>query len=92
MININELIKKAILDKDQIKLDTYRMLKSAILEFQKAKNAQEFNEDVELKIIKKMIKQRQEVAQVYKQSGRDDLAATELAQSVVLRDLLPLEK
>ena len=92
MININELIKKAILDKNQIKLDTYRMLKSAILEFQKAKNAQEFNEDVELKIIKKMIKQRQEVAQVYKQSGRDDLAATELAQSVVLRDLLPLEK
>ncbi len=49
------------------------------------------NEDESIAVIRKQIKQRQDSIELYKQGGREDLAATEQAEIDVLQKYLPAE-
>ena len=40
-------------------------------------------------MIQKLVKQRKDSATIYKEQGRDDLAAPELAESAVIEQFLP---
>ena len=54
-----------------------------------ADNDSELDDAVCLEILAKMIKQREESAQVYEESGRLELAERERAEMDVIRDFLP---
>ena len=84
---INADIKAAMLAKDSAKLEGLRAIKSAILMMKTS--AEGNTPDAELKALQKMVKQRRETAELYKNQQRDDLASVELAQAAVIEGYLP---
>ncbi len=83
-------IKAAMLAREKDKLNALRAIKSAILlELTKEGGQEELDEAVGLKILQKLYKQRQESAAIYKQQGREDLAAEEEVQAKVIEAYLP---
>lgn len=84
-------IKSAMLAKDQRALEALRAVKAEILLLKTAKDAKPITEDVELKLLQRLAKQRQEAADIYRNSGREDLAAEELAQLKVISQFLPAQ-
>ena len=87
---ITEDIKKAMLAKDKVRLDTLRGIKKELLEAKTAKGADgNVSEDAGLKIMQKMVKQRKESAAIYEGMGRQDMAESELAQAAVIEEYLP---
>lgn len=89
MINIDELIKNSIKNKDLISLKVYRNLKSDILVFKTQKNAPEYNESVEISIIKKYYSKMEDAEKQYFQAGREDLVKSCREELEVLKKLLP---
>jgi len=87
---INDEIKKAMLAKDSVRLETLRGIKKEFLEAITSKGAQhELDEEKTNAILQKMAKQRQDSADIYKQQNREDLAEVELAQLRVIQEYLP---
>lgn len=89
MIDINAKIMGAMKAHDKVASETYKMLKAKILEFKTAKNAKEYTDAEEIVLIRKMIDDRMNSANIYKTNNRQDLADAELAQADVLQELLP---
>lgn len=89
MIDINAKIMEAMKSHNKVESETYKLLKAKILEFKTAKNAKEYNETEEINLIRKMIDDRMNSAEIYKNNNRQDLANDELAQADVLQALLP---
>lgn len=90
MINIEELIKTSMKERqERAVIDTYRAIKAKILEFKTQKNAPVYDEAAEVKLLQKMLKERQESANIYKTNGREDLANNELLQADVISKLIP---
>jgi uncharacterized protein YqeY len=87
---ITEEIKKAMLAKDKVRLDALRGVKKEFLEAKTAKGtADELADDKAIAILQKMVKQRKESAEIYKEQGREDLAETEIEQMKVIQEYLP---
>ncbi len=83
-------MKTAMKAKDQTALTALRAVKSAILLAKTESGAgTELTEEQELKILQKQVKQRRDSAAVFKEQGRDDLAAPELAEAEVISQFLP---
>ena len=83
-------LKDAMKAKDQVALQALRAVKSAILLAQTESGAKvDLTEDQELKILQKQVKQRRDSASIYKEQGREDLAAPELAEADVIAQFLP---
>lgn len=89
MINIDELIKNSIKNKDSVSLKVYRNLKSDILVFKTQKNAPEYNEFAEISIIKKYYSKMEDAEKQYFQAGREDLVKSCREELEVLKKLLP---
>ncbi|MDR1793508.1 MAG: GatB/YqeY domain-containing protein [Bacteroidales bacterium] len=88
---INGDIKTAMLAKDKDKLNALRAIKSAILLLKSEKNAQQIDEDAELKTLQKLAKARKEAAQIYQTQNRKDLYDEEMAQYQVIAQYLPAQ-
>ncbi|HCQ28960.1 MAG TPA: glutamyl-tRNA amidotransferase, partial [Flavobacteriales bacterium] len=86
---INNDIKEAMKAKDKEKLFALRAVKSALLLAATEKGNQEISEDAEVKILQKLVKQRLDSAQIYKEQGREDMAQEELFQAEVIKKYLP---
>jgi len=87
---IDQEIKKAMLAKDQAKLRGLRAIKAAILLARTEKgSAEEITEDTEMKILQRLIKQRKESADIYKQQGREDLSVIEEEEIEVISQFMP---
>lgn len=87
---INADIKSAMLAKEKDKLNALRAIKSAILlELTKEGGANGVSEEAGLKILGKLHKQRAEASAIFKQQGREDLAAEEDVQAKVIEAYLP---
>jgi uncharacterized protein YqeY len=88
---INADIKQAMIARESEKLEALRAIKAALLLAKTSKDAVggEISEEAGMKIIQKLIKQRQESADIYKSSGRSDLAEQELYQASVISNYLP---
>jgi uncharacterized protein len=84
---INADIKTAMLAKEAQKLEALRAIKSAILLLKTSPEG--YSDDTELKAMQKMVKQRKETAEIYKEQGRADLADTELYQAGIIEAYLP---
>lgn len=89
MLNIDELIKNSIKNKDSVSLKVYRNLKSDILIFKTQKNAPEYNESAEISIIKKYYSKMEDAEKQYFQAGREDLVKSCREELEVLKKLLP---
>ncbi len=83
-------IKSAMLAKDKVRLEALRGIKKEFLEAKTAKGADgELADDMAMKILAKMVKQRKESAQIYTEQNRPDLAEPELAEAAVIETYLP---
>jgi uncharacterized protein len=89
-IRINEEIKKAMLAREQERLEALRAIKAAIL-LEKTKEGATgvMGEEAELKILQKLVKQRRESADIYAGANREDLAKKELFEASVIETFLP---
>ena len=72
------------------RLEALRGIKKEFIEAKTAKGSDgELHDDVALKILSKMAKQRRESAQIYTEQNRPDLAEPELAEAAVIESYLP---
>lgn len=87
---ISEDIKKAMLAKEKVKLETLRGIKKEFLEAKTAKGSDgTLSDENAIKIIQKMVKQRKDAAQIFKEQNRFDLYENEIAEVEVLETYLP---
>jgi uncharacterized protein YqeY len=87
---IDQEIKKAMLAKNQAQLRGLRAIKAAFLLARTEKGSSEdMTEESEAKIIQKLIKQRRESSDIYKEQGRADLALVEDEEIEVINQFLP---
>lgn len=86
-------LKEAIKAKDATRVSTLRLVTAAIKDRDIAARTGDNPDGVSdteiLAILAKMIRQRQESADVYEQAGRLDLAGQERAEIVILKEYLP---
>ncbi|MEE4257828.1 MAG: GatB/YqeY domain-containing protein [Bacteroidales bacterium] len=87
---INEDIKATMLAKDAKKLEALRAIKSGLLLLKTGKGAAgEIPHDLEMGLLKKLVKQRRESAAIYREKGRTDLAEEEEFQASIIETYLP---
>lgn len=87
---INDDIKAAMLARDKKSLEALRAVKAAILLAKTDKGSEgDISEDAEMGILKKLVKQRKDAAELYVSQGREDLAAEEKFQLSVIEKYLP---
>ncbi|MCB0396545.1 MAG: GatB/YqeY domain-containing protein [Flavobacteriales bacterium] len=87
---IDQDIKAAMLARESQKLTALRAIKAALLLARTEKGpAHEPDEAEEVRILQKLLKQRQEAAAIYTEQGREDLAANEHAEAAFISKYLP---
>jgi hypothetical protein len=87
---VMDKMKAAMKAKDTIALQALRAVKAAFLVAKTATGVQEeITEEQEIKIIQKQVKQRKDSVAIFIKQNREDLAAPELAEIVVLEQFLP---
>jgi uncharacterized protein YqeY len=88
--NIMTAMKTAMKSKDTVALTALRSIKSAILIAQTENGSKEsMSEAEEIKLLQKLVKQRQDSAAIFSQQNRPDLAAPELAEAEIISEFLP---
>ena len=91
MIEVDKLIASALKERNEVKIAAYRAIKTAEINYKTAKNAKPLDEAAEIQIIKKLVTQREESANIYKENNRMELAEREEAEIKYLKELLPPE-
>lgn len=88
---IQEDLKQAMVARDEQKLSTIRMLKSAIqyFEIQKGGAGYEATDEEILDVVSKEIKKRKESIELYKQGNRPEAAQKEADEIQILEAYLP---
>ena len=89
---ISSSIISAIKEKNVDKLESLRAIKSALLLAQTQKGSDgNIKESDEIKILQKLVKQRKESAEIYKNQNRLELADIEIKQSKIIERFLPVQ-
>ena len=85
---LSEDLKHAMKARDQLRMDTIRMIKSALFnkEFELKK---ELDEAEMSRVLTVLVKQRKEAAEQYQKAKRDELAEKELKEIVIVEGYLP---
>lgn len=87
---INQDIKAAMIAKDSVRLRGLRAIKSAILLAKTEKaGIDELDQDSEIKVLQKLVKQRKESGDIYKAQNREDLFQIEFEEQQVIEAYLP---
>ena len=87
---INESIKDSMKKKDSLRLESLRSIKSAILlEKTKFSSDKTLDENEIIKILQRLVKQRNDSAKIYNDQNREDLAKIEVAQLEIISEFLP---
>ena len=84
---INTDLKAAMLSKNEAALRGLRAVKSALL-LAKTSGANGVSAEDEFKILQKLVKQRKESVDIYKQQNREDLAKSEVEEIEVIEKYL----
>lgn len=88
---LDDLIKGAMKSGEKTRLGVFRSIKTAFMEFRTAKDAKPLDDASEIKVLRKMIAQREDAAAEYVRGGREDLAEKELLEVQVIKEFLPAE-
>ncbi len=87
---INTDIKTAMLAKDEPALRSLRAIKAAILLAKTAEGGSgELKEEDEIKLLQKLVKQRKDSLEIYRQQNRSDLAKKEEEEINIIEKFLP---
>ena len=86
---IQQDIKAAMRAKEKTRLESLRAIKAAITLAKTADGSESIADEAVVKIIQKLVKQRKETAEIYKQQNREELAAQELAEAAAMEVYLP---
>lgn len=89
MLNLDELIKSSLKNKDTVALKVYRNLKADAMAFKTQKNAPEYTRAVEQNLIKKYVVKMEDAEKQYLEAGREDLATECREELEVLKQWLP---
>jgi uncharacterized protein YqeY len=92
-MNLEEKISRGMSESvragDRIRLETFRSIRAAIIEFNKSGAGRPMNEDDEIRILNNQAKRRREAIEMYTQGNRPDLAEKEKSELAVIEELLP---
>lgn len=89
-LQIDQDIKSAMLAKHASRLRGLRAIKAALLVAKTEKGgADSVSEDVEVKVLQRLVKQRKESAEIYKTQNREDLYQIEIDELEVIEAYLP---
>ena len=87
---VSKDIIAAMKAKDKVRLEALRNIKKYFIEAKTAPGANdELTDDAALKILVKLAKQGKDTAALYREKGREDLAAEESAQAAIIEEYLP---
>lgn len=86
---ITEDLKSAMKAGEKIRLETLRMLRAQILEFDKSGAGREMTDDDEMKILLSAVKKRKESIEQYEKAGRNELAEQETKEIEIIQSYLP---
>jgi uncharacterized protein YqeY len=86
---INEDMKAAMKSGDKTKLDTIRLLRAAIIEFNKSGTGATMSEDDEQTILNREAKKRREALELYRQSNRPELIEKGEQELAIIMEYLP---
>ncbi len=86
---INTGIKEAMKAKDDARKRTLRAIKAQLLLLQTDGTGAEITEEQEIKLLQKMVKERQDSYDVYTQQNREDLAVVEAEELEIIKEFLP---
>jgi len=90
MLNIDNLIAEAMKAGNIPARDTYRLIKTKILEYKTSKNAKPYDESAEIKLLQKMKKELQDDIEIFK--GKSDNLVSEYSHQLeIIKSLLPAE-
>ena len=83
-------LKTAMLAKDEAALRSLRAIKAAILLAKTSEGGSgELNEDDEIKLLQKLVKQRKDALEIFEKQNREDLAVKEREEIAVIEKFLP---
>ncbi len=85
---MDDELKAAMKARDQVRMDTLRMLKSDVKRVEIDKKAPLTDEEI-LSIVQKSIKKRQDSIEMFKTGGRQDLVDKESGEIEILKVYLP---
>ena len=88
---INQDITSAMKSKDKTTLESLRAVKTAIQVLNTQDVIKDVTEDMEIKMLQKLVKQRKETADIYISQNRQDLANIELSQALIIERYLPTQ-
>ena len=93
---IDEDYKQSIKNKDQQKIDTLRLIRSAIkdkdISSRTSENKEGINDAEILSLLLNLIKQRKDSIEQFQKAKRDDLIKSEQNEIQVIKDYLPQQK
>ncbi len=93
---IDEDYKQSIKSKDQQKIDTLRLIRSAIkdkdISSRTSENKEGINDSEILSLLLNLIKQRNDSIEQFQKAKRDDLIKNEKSEIEVIKDYLPQQK
>jgi uncharacterized protein len=93
---IDEDYKQSIKNKNQQKIDTLRLMRSAIkdkdISSRTSENKEGINDTEILSLLLNLIKQRKDSIEQFKKAKRDDLIKNEQNEIEVIKDYLPKQK
>ncbi|MDF1863748.1 MAG: GatB/YqeY domain-containing protein [Saprospiraceae bacterium] len=84
-------LKAAMKAKDQGALRGIRAIKAAILLAKTDGSGQELNEEREIKMLQKLVKQRKDSLEIFVKQGREDLAVIEREEITTIEKYLPAQ-
>lgn len=83
-------LKAAMLSKDEKSVRSLRAIKAKIIEAKTSSGAAgEVSEEEEIKILQRMVKQRKDSVDIFRQQNREDLASKEVEEIEVIEKFLP---
>lgn len=86
---IVEDLKSAMKNGDKKRVETIRMLRASILEFEKKGLNRTMNDDDAMQILTTAVKKRKESIEIYEKAGRMELADAEKQEVEIISEYLP---
>lgn len=86
---INDDLKAAMKSGDKTRLETLRMVRAQIIEFEKKGLNRSMNEDDEMSILVSAVKKRNESIEQFKAAGRTELVEQETKELKIITEYLP---
>ena len=92
LAKLTDEIKTAMRAKDSLRLEALRAIKSAVMLEQTSSAAgTTLTDEQEIKLVQKLVKQRKDSAQIFKDQNRPDLVEPEEAQAKIIAEFLPAQ-